>query len=194
MLPIDTEQYRNLVEDCQASRTWLDEMIHKYPELFPANICAGYTFHDSRRSVKLAGVFLRRICLDTRDAAGKEQVFTIAPSGVMPYGVGKLCAKGDCFILAYDHPLAHRTSNMLDQHMNLMDRWLFSSRFFYGHWKSAERAIRAWALLHDFGPYCPRVRNKQAFSSPAHKLNGFVYHDNWLHNLSISTSMSGVSQ
>jgi len=400
-LPIEMEQYRNLVEDGSAYRSWLDEMIVKHPELFPKNICEGYTLHDQRRSTKLTGVHLRRICLKARDGAGKEQVFTIAPSGVMPYGVGltddlekalflrrfdvpfwalsyvfgrddqdwyrlenhfgrynlvqtvvkdpekmpkhlladekvtwlngeevviattvgedcvlgasvalgmdtphlteayqhfkdeaqqldpeyqpetvntdgweatqkawhslfplvlilecflhafikirargkhlketfhqlsqkvwevyhaldahafrtqtaelltwaesnttayvleavrKLCAKVDRFVLAYDHPLAHRTSNMLDRHMNLMDRWLFSSRFFHGHWTSAERSIRAWALLHDFGPYCPRSRSKQAFSSPAHKLNGFVYHENWLHNLMISTSMSGGTQ
>ena len=113
-------------------------------------------------------------------------------TGYVLEAVRKLCAKVDRFALAYDHPLAHRTSNMLDRHMNLMDRWLFSSRFFHGHWTSAERSIRAWALLHNFGPYCPRTKAKQAYSSPAHKLNGFVYHDNWLHNLMISTSMSGV--
>jgi hypothetical protein len=108
--------------------------------------------------------------------------------------VRKLCSKVNRFVLAYDYPLAHRTSNMLDRHMNLMDRWLFSSRFFHGHWVSAERSIRACALLHDFEPYCPRTRAKQGYSSPAHKLNGFVYHDNWLHNLMISTSLSGVSR
>ena len=108
--------------------------------------------------------------------------------------VRKLYAKVDRFVLAYNHPLAHRTSNMLDRHMNLMDRWLYSSRFFHGHWTSAERSIRAWALLHDFGPYCPRTSAKPAYSSPAYKLNGFVYHNNWLHNLMVSTSMSGVSR
>jgi hypothetical protein len=376
-------------------------MIAKHPELFPENICAGYILHDERVSTKLAGVRLRRICLKAHDASGKQQVFTIAPSGILPYFVGltdeiekalflrrfdvpfwalayvfgrddqywyrlenhfgrynlvqtvvkdpeklpkhlladekvtwlngeevviattvggdcilgasvalgidtlnlteayqhfkdeaqqlapeyqpetvntdgweatqkawrslfplviliecflhafikirergkhlketfrllsqkvwevyhaldanafrsqaaelltwaegnttgyvleavrKLCAKVDRFVLAYDYPLAHRTSNMLDRHMNLMDRWLFSSRFFHGHWTSAERSIRAWALLHDFGPYSPRTRAQQTYSSPAHKLNGFVYHDNWLHNLMISTSMSGISR
>jgi len=70
---------------------------------------------------------------------------------------------------------------------------LFSSRFFHGHWTSFERSIRAWALLHNFGHYCPRAKTQQIYSSPAHELNGFVYHDIWLHNLMISTSMSGVS-
>jgi hypothetical protein len=400
-LPIEKERYNEIVDDCQAYRKWLDEMIAKHPELFPENISDGYILHDARGSAKMEGVRVRRICLKARDAAGKKQVFTIAPSAIMPYFVGltdeiekalflrrfdvpfwalayvfgrdnlfwyrlenhfgrynlvqtvvkapgklpkhlladekvtwlngeevviattvgddcvlgasvalgidtpnlteayqhfkdealqldpeyqpetvntdgweatqkawrslfpliiliecflhafikirergkhlketfrllsqkvwevyhaldanafrsqavelltwaesnttgyvleavrKLCSKVDRFVLAYDYPLAHRTSNMLDRHMNLMDRWLFSSRFFHGHWTSAERSIRAWALLHDFGPYCPRTRSKQNYSSPAHKLNGFVYHDNWLHNLMISTSMSGISR
>ena len=400
-LPIEVKKYNAIVDDIQAYRTWLDEMIAKYPELFPKSVSEGYNLHDERTSGKLESVRLRRICLKKRDSAGKQQVFTIAPSAVMPYFVGftdevekalflrrfdvpfwgltyvfgrddqywyrlenqfgrynlvqtvvkdpeklprhlladekvtwlngeevvvattvgddcvlgasvalgidtpnlttayqhfknealllnpayqpetvntdgweatqkawrnlfpliiliecflhafikirergkhlkdtfqqlsqmvwdvyhavdaaafrlqatellawaenntmgyvldavrKLYAKVDRFVLAYDHPLAHRTSNMLDRHMNLMDRWLFSSRFFHGHWTSAERSIRAWALLHDFGPYCPRIAAKHAYSSPAHKLNGFVYHSNWLHNLMISTSMSGISR
>ena len=400
-LPIDMEKYRKIVDDSRAYRKWLDEMIMAHPELFPQSIAEGYTLHDERASGKLDGVRLRRICLKARDVKGKQQVFTIAPSGLMPYFVGwtddiekvlflrrfdvpfwalsyvfghddqywyrlenhfgrynlvqtvvknpenlpkhlladekitwlngeevvvattvggdcvlgasvalgsdtpnlteayqhfkdealqlnpeyqpetvntdgweatqkawrslfplmiilecflhafikvrergkhlkeifrqlsqkvwkvyhavdaasfrlqakellawaennttgyvleavrKLCAKVERFVLAYDYPLAHRTSNMLDRHMNLMARWLDSSRFFHGHWASAERSIRAWALLHDFGPYCPRIGAKQEYSSPAHKLNGFVYHDNWLHNLMIATSMSGISR
>ncbi|MDI6770629.1 MAG: hypothetical protein QMD04_13280, partial [Anaerolineales bacterium] len=114
-------------------------------------------------------------------------------TGYVWEAVSKLCAKVDRFVLAYDHPLAHRTSNMLDRHMNPMSRWLDSARFFHGHWVSAERSTRAWTLLHNFQPYCPRSKISQQFSSPAHKLNGFVYHQNWLHNLLISTSMSGVS-
>ena len=74
---------------------------------------------------------------------------------------------------------------------NPMARRLDSSRFFHGHWGAAERSIRAWALLHNFGHYCPRSKISDTYFSPAHKLNGFVYHQNWLHNLLISTSMSG---
>lgn len=398
-LPIEAEKYHEIVNDCQAYRIWLDEMIATYPVLFPARIGEGYTLHDTRGSTKLAGVRLRRICLKGCDAEGKKQVFTIAPSSVMPYCVGwtddvekalflrrfdvpfwaltyvfgqddqdwyrlesqfgrynlvqtvvkdpeklpkhlladekvtwlngeevvvattvgedcvlgvsvalgidtpnleeayqhfkdevrqlapdyqpetvntdgweatqkawrnlfpqvvilvcflhaflkirergkhlkdifrqlsekvwavyhagdattfrfqatevlawaethttgyvldavrKLYAKVDHFVLAYAYPLAHRTSNMLDRHMNLMARWLYSAHFFHGHWTSAERSIRAWALLHDFRPFCPRTNTQQPFSSPAHKLNGFVYHKNWLHNLMISTSLSDI--
>jgi hypothetical protein len=397
-LPIALEKYSEIIDDCYAYREWVDEMIVQHAELFPDAIRDGYRLHDERGSNKLAGLRLRRICLKTCDAEGKEQVFTIAPSGVMPYQVGytddvekalflrrfevpfsalayvfgrdenywyrmenhfgrynlvqtvvkdpeklpqhlladekitrlngeevvvattvgddcilgvsvalgadsnsltkayqhfkdeaqtlkpdyapetvnidgwsatqlawlnlfpmiviiecflhafikirgrakhlketfsqlsqqvwdvyhatdadafrsqaqtlrlwaqqhttgyvleavlKLCAKTERFVLAYDHPLAHRTSNMLDRHMNSMARWLDSARFFHGHRASAERSIRAWVLLHDFGPYCPRAEIGKIYSSPAHKLNGFVYHQNWLHNLLIATSMSG---
>jgi hypothetical protein len=399
ILPIEMQRYGEIVNDCRAYRKWVDEMIMKYPELFPKAIRAGYSLHDDRVSVKLEGVRLRRICLKSRDSAGKKQVFTLMPSGVMPYLVGytdevekalflrrfgvpfwaltyvfgrddaywyrmenhfgryelvhtvvkdpqklplhlladekitwlngaevviattvgedcvlgasvalgadtdnlteayqhfkeeartlkadyapetvntdgwnatqrawrnlfsmiviiecflhaflkirerakhlketfhqisqqvwdvyhaadaisfrskaeelfqwaqknttgyvletirKLYAKVDRFVLAYDYPLAHRTSNMLDRHMNPLARWLDSTRFFHGHWISAERSVRAWALLHDFAPYCPRAKISQSYSSPVHKLNGFVYHQNWLHNLLIAASLSGV--
>jgi hypothetical protein len=400
-LPIEKERYNEIVDDCRAYRKWLDGMIAKYPELFPENISAGYVLHDDRSSAKLEDVRLRRICLKAPDSEGKQQVFTIAPSGIMPYFVGrtdeiekalflrrfdvpfwaltdvfgrddqywyrlenhfgrynlvqttvkdpeklpkhlladekvtwlngeevvvattvgddcvlgasvalgidtpnlteayqhfkdeaqqvkpdyapetvnadgwaatqrawlnlfplviiiecflhaflkirdrcrnfkallsqvaeqvwnvyrapdattfrqrveelrgwtqehtsgylqeavlKLCAKSERFALAYDHPQAHRTSNMLDRHMDSLARWLDSARFFHGHWTSAERSTRAWALLHNFGPYCPRAKVSETFRSPAHKLNGFVYHENWLHNLLVATSMSGVSR
>jgi hypothetical protein len=399
-LPLTMEKYQEIVGNYRAYRKWVDEMIAQYPELFPKEIAGGYTLHDERASEKMEGVRLRRISLKVRDGAGKKQVFTIAPSGVMPYFAGntddvekalflrrfdvpfwalayvfghddnywyrlenhfgrysivqtvvkdlqklplhlladekitwlngekvvvattvgedcvlgasvalsadednlteayqhfkeeaqtlkadyapetvntdgwsatqrawlnlfpliiliecflhafikirergkhlkelfhqlsqqvwdvyratdaitfrakaeelrlwaeknttsyvletvrKLCAKTERFVLAYDHPLAHRTSNMLDRHMNAMARWLDSARFFHGHWISAERSVRAWALLHNFGPYCPRSKTSQNYSSPAHKLNGFVYHKNWLHNLLVSTSMSGCT-
>lgn len=107
--------------------------------------------------------------------------------------VEKLCAKTDSFILAFDYPDAYRTSNMIDRHMEPLARWLFSTRFFHGHWQSAELQIRTWALFHNFWPYCPRARISQQFSSPAHQLNGYVYHSNWLHNLLISTSAVGFN-
>ena len=113
-------------------------------------------------------------------------------TGYVLEAVRKLCAKTDRFVVAYEHPLAHRTSNMLDRHMNSMARWLDSTRFFHGHWVSTERSVRAWALFHNFGPYCPRAQVSQNYSSPAHKLSGFVYHQNWLHNLLIATSLSGI--
>lgn len=107
--------------------------------------------------------------------------------------VEKLCAKTDKFILAFDYPQAYRTSNMIDRHMEPMARWLAGARFFHGHWYSAELQVRAWALFHNFWPYCPRANISKSYISPAHKLNGRVYHHNWLHNLLISTSAAGFN-
>ena len=399
-LPIPLEAYNELKEDAGAFRQWLDEMIAKYPELFPADIEKGYTLHDVLpASRKLPQVQLRRIRLKAVSASGQAQVFTITSSEVLPYMVGltdevekalflrrfgvpfwalsyvfgrdetywyrlctsfgrhelvsttikspddlpehlladekhvrfngtkgyiattvgqdcvlgaalalqadtpalkkaygvfkaetqtlnadyepqtvntdgwratqkawaslfptiviiecflhaflkirdrckrrfqdifaqiqqyvwdiyhaadpaafrqqvaalqawarqnltgsalaaieKLCAKTANFILAFDYPEAHRTSNMVDRHMEPLARWLFSARFFHGHWRSAELQIRSWALFHNFWPYCPRAKVSQHFISPVHKLNGTVYHSNWLHNLLISTSAVG---
>jgi hypothetical protein len=399
-LPIELNKYQQIIDKPSAFRQWLDEMISQYPELFPAAIGSGYTLHDIRSSGKMSDIRLRRIKLKQSDRQGKEQVFTIAPSAVMPYMTGytdevekplflrrfsvpfwalsyvfgrndqywyrlsshlgryaliqttvratgqvpkhlladekhvrfngqkayiattvaadcvlgasmslradtddlmeayghfkqeaqqveadytpetintdgwiptqkawlklfprvviiecflhaflkiracckkrgqnlfaqikqqvwdiyhapdpatfkeriqtfqdwaqkavtgtaaeaidKLCAKAERFLLAFDHPCAYRTSNMIDRHMEPMARWLYSSRFFHGHLTSAEYQVRAWALFHNFGLYCPRAQIAKDFISPAHKLNGRVYHTNWLHNLLISASMAGV--
>jgi hypothetical protein len=399
-LPIELERYQEIIGEPDAFRHWVDRMIERYPELFPGTIEDGYTLHDMRSSRKMPDVRLRRIKLKGCDGRGKALVFTIAPSGVLPYMTGytddvekplflrrfgvpfwalsyvfgrndlywyrlasqvgrhdiiqttvkdshnlpkhlladekhvrfngqkayiattvaadcvlgasislsadteglteayghfkreaqhlqpgyqpetvntdgwsptqnawralfpaviiiecflhaflkirscckkrfqsvyqhikqqvwdiyhapdpdtfqegiqafhhwaqqavtgtaleainKLCAKADRFLLAFDYPDAYRTSNMIDRHMDPMDRWLCSSRFFHGHLSSAERQVRAWALFHNFSPYCPRAKVSKQYHSPAHKLNDVLYHDNWLHNLLISASMAGA--
>jgi hypothetical protein len=42
-LPIDRDHYTRIVADPPAFRQCLDEMIAKYPELFPPAITGGYT-------------------------------------------------------------------------------------------------------------------------------------------------------
>jgi hypothetical protein len=106
--------------------------------------------------------------------------------------IQKLCSKTGDFLLTFDYPEAYRTSNMIDRHMEPMDRCLDSARYFHGHLMSAEFQIRGWALMHNFQHYCPRSNIRKYFHSPVHKLNGFVYHDNWLHNLLISTSRQTI--
>ncbi len=71
-------------------------------------------------------------------------------TGAALEAITTLCAKADSFLLAFDHPAAYRPSNMIDRYIEPMVRWLFSTRFFYGHWLSAEQQIRAWALFHNF--------------------------------------------
>ena len=84
-LPITMEKYDEIIGNWCAYREWVDEMIDRYPELFPEAIRDDYSLHEERGSNKLAGIRLRRICSKRRDAQGKKRVFTIAPSGVMPY-------------------------------------------------------------------------------------------------------------
>jgi hypothetical protein len=399
IVPSTLADYQAVVGDACAFRNWMDGMIKKYPELFPAEIGQGYALHDLRTSKKLPEVRLRRICLKERSERGKKQTYTVMPSAVLPYlvgytddvekvlflrrfgvpywaltyvfgrddaywyrleshlggynlvqttvkdpdklpkhlladekitwlngeevevavTVGEDCVLGaalalqpdiaqlflayatfhqevlqlkrdyspetvnldgwhatravwailfplavliqcvlhayikirDCsrlapalrqqvadrfwhayrapdaatfrqrmdellvwaktnttgilqetilklekkverFVPAYDHPLAHRTSTMLDRQVDPLSRCLDRARFFHGHAASANRIVRAWALTHNFRPFCPRAKIGEQFRSPFHRLNGFVYHDNWLHNLLIASSRSEI--
>ena len=62
--------------------------------------------------------------------------------------------------VAYDHPNAHRTSNMVDRLMQRMHRHLFSTQYFHGTMTAAELSIRGWALIQNFTPYNPRTVKK----------------------------------
>jgi hypothetical protein len=127
-----------------------------------------------------------RARVSTLSLWGKQNVTGAALEAIL-----KLGAKVDDFVKAYDFPTAYRTSNMIDRHMEPMARFLYCTRYFHGHMMSAEKSMRAWALAHNFLPYCPRAKVAQTYISPAHKLNGFVYHENWLQNLLVSASMGG---
>jgi hypothetical protein len=105
--------------------------------------------------------------------------------------IHKLCRNAHRFSTAYDHPGCRRTSNMLDRHLDALDHYLYSLRYFHGHLASAQRSVRGWALAHNFMPYCPRAEPSKRFISPAHRLNGFVYRENWLENLFVSASLGG---
>lgn len=94
------------------------------------------------------------------------------------------------FSIAYDFPGAHRTSNMLDRLMQRMDRHLFSTQYFHGSLSSAQLSIRGWALIQNFAPSNPiTIKKYNGLLSPAERLNKSRYHDNWLQNLLISTSL-----
>lgn len=104
----------------------------------------------------------------------------------------KLCNNAHEYARAYEHPMCHRTSNMLDRLMQKMDRYLFMMRYFHGDMASAEFNIRGWGLAQNFLPYCSRSERSKEHISPVHRLNGMVYHKNWLENLLISTSSIGT--
>lgn len=116
---------------------------------------------------------------------------THLPAGTPLDTVLKFCTKVELYALSYDFPNAYRTSNMIDRHMDQMDRFLFAGKDFHGHLMTAEFRIRGWALMHNFRPYSPRSDLSDSFQSRAHRLNGTLYHGNWLHNLLVSSSMAG---
>lgn len=112
--------------------------------------------------------------------------------GLLRETVLKACAKGPRFAVAYEFPGAARTSNAVDRLMNYQDRLLYAMRYFHGTMESARLSVRAMALLWNFHPYGARARRAdQKRCSPFHDVNGFEYHDNWLHNLLIASSMGG---
>ena len=87
-LPIQQEEYERILFDPIAFRQFLDVQIAQYPELFPQAIAQGYRLHDILPlSKKMPDIRLRRIQVaDAKEPNGN--VFTIAPSFVMPYMVG----------------------------------------------------------------------------------------------------------
>jgi len=96
------------------------------------------------------------------------------------------------YSVAYHHPNAHRTSNMLDRLMQRMDRHLFSTQYFHGSMDAAQLSIRGWTLIHNFAPWNPMtVKKHHGYRSPAERLNRFCYSENWLENLMISASLGG---
>jgi hypothetical protein len=114
------------------------------------------------------------------------------PQGKLRENVLKLCSKRKLFSQAYDFVNPYRTSNGVDRLMNFQDRLLYAMQYFHGTQKSARLAVRSMALLWNFHPYGARTlrKNPQRYS-PFHDLNGFVYYENWLQNLLISSSLLG---
>jgi hypothetical protein len=114
------------------------------------------------------------------------------PAGTLRDAVWAMCAKRDSFKLAYDFDNAHRTTNPVDRLMDLQDRLLYAMRYFHGTPAAASLAMRSAALLSNFHPYGRRARPEAGWtSSPFTELNGYSYHDNWLQNLLIASSMGG---
>ena len=105
--------------------------------------------------------------------------------------IAKMRQNLDFYARAYYFPGCHRTSNMLERIVRLMDRHLFAMQYFHRSIDSARLSVRAWALIYNFAPWNPCAEKKNGFSSPAHMLNGTCYHDNWLQNLLISASLGG---
>lgn len=124
----------------------------------------------------------------------REWAFANIPASDLLIKVLELCANSHRFKLAFDYPKAYRTSANLDRLMNYQDRILYAAQYFHRSIKSARLYLRAASLLWNFHPFGSRTRTDFPHRhSPFHDLNRFRYHDNWLHNLLIASSLGGKS-
>jgi hypothetical protein len=113
-------------------------------------------------------------------------------SGPVLEMVEKLLANKERYQIAYRIAKAYRTTNAVDRLMNLQDRLLYARRYLHGKEDQARLSLRAMAMQWNFHPYSARVRRENPKRhSPFADLNGFRYHDNWLHNLLIAASLGG---
>lgn len=107
----------------------------------------------------------------------------------------KLPAKAPRFKRTFDYPDAYRTSNPVDRLIRYQDRILFAMQYFHGTPDSTRLAVRAMAMLWNFHPYTQKVQALEPHSSsPFEDLNGWRYHNNWLRNLLIASSLNGRSR
>ncbi len=112
--------------------------------------------------------------------------------GAVLEAVRELCAKKHLWMQAYDHPQGHRTSNMLDRVMRPMYRYFCAGQHLHGKDQASRRHVRGWALVWNFAPWNPAIsKAHHGWQSPAERLNQHRYHDNWLQNLLISSSLGG---
>lgn len=114
-------------------------------------------------------------------------------SGHLQEMVLKLRLQRPRYATAYNYAGAHRTTNAVDRLMNHQDRMLYARDYLHGKRETARLALRAMAMLWNFHPYTARLRQDAARrQSPFADLNGFQYHENWLHNFLIAASMGGL--
>lgn len=142
-------------------------------------------WHAYRASTKAAfAQRLRRV---------REWAQATLPDSPMKRHTLDLCDKRAQFSRCYDHPRAHRTSNLVDRLMRFLDRACFNAQYFHGTLASAERRVRALALLWNFCPSSPStIKTHQGRRCPAERLSGKRYANNGLEHLLVSGSMNGL--
>jgi len=85
-LPMDVAFYTDCWEDPPKLREYIEQMIDRHPELFPAGIACGFRLTGRLpESKKLPGIRLRQLRLKSDKTA-----YTLRPSFVLPYMVGRL--------------------------------------------------------------------------------------------------------
>jgi len=106
--------------------------------------------------------------------------------------IDKLHKRTDEYVLSYQHPGCHRTSNAVDRPMNALHRQAYAGRGLHGHQWSSERRLRGWALLYNFRPFAHRSNLNRNVTCRAQRLNPKCYSTNWVENLMISASGNGL--
>lgn len=159
-----------------------DRSSRKFRELF--NTVADKIWHCYEAvSKKSFSQRVRRLC----EWANAQNVPDVISKPIM-----KMKENLSGYSKAYDLPGCHRTSNMVDRLMQRMDRHLFSTFYFHGSLDAAELSIRGWALIQNFAPCNPTtVKRHNGWRCPAEWLNKSRYHENWLQNLLVSSSLGG---
>ena len=122
----------------------------------------------------------------------KEWAKSHLTTGAVKDKVLSLCEKSSEFKPAFSYPEAYRTSNQIDRLMDYQDRVLYSMKYFHGTSISANLYVRSMALAWNFHPYGSKTLSQaQNRCSPFKDINGFCYHENWLENMLIASSMGG---
>ncbi|MFM9962026.1 MAG: hypothetical protein ACKV2Q_12465 [Planctomycetaceae bacterium] len=68
----------------------------------------------------------------------------------VPAMLSKRRDKTDDYVIAYDHPDCHRTSNLVDRLMSRLYRLMDAGRGLHCHQCHSELRLRDWALLWNF--------------------------------------------
>lgn len=112
-------------------------------------------------------------------------------SGAVLVAVVRLRARTKDYLPAYEVAGAARTSNQVDRLMDYQDRGLYQMKYLHGRKERGKLLVRAQALQWNFHPFGKRGGGPGGDKSPFERLNGFVYHPNWLHNLLCASSLGG---
>jgi len=115
------------------------------------------------------------------------------PESPMKHNVQKLIGKKKRWLAHFNNLKVHRTSNMLDRLMRVMARHSYNSQKFHSNLQRTSMNFCALALIHNFTPSSPQVLARTpGLISPAARLNKKVFHDDWLQNLMIASSLGGA--
>jgi hypothetical protein len=116
------------------------------------------------------------------------------PASAMKDNVLKMCAKASLFGRYYERVEAYRVSTSLDRVMRSLTRHVYACGHFHSSLASTTAHVRGFALLYNFTPSSPRVRQKTpGLPSPASRASGQVFSENWLENLLLCASVGNLN-